>query len=138
MAAASLAAISARFGISFDVAAKWVADFIEARANKLAGQVTQTTYEAIQAALNEGVAVGESIDDLAGRIRTLFAQTYASRAETVARTEVISAYNGAACSARRSCRPTSWPGRSGSPPVTDAPAKSTLPPTGRSSGRHRA
>ena len=95
VAAASLAAISARFGISFDVAAKWVADFIEARANKLAGQVTQTTYEAIQAALNEGVAVGESIDDLAGRIRTLFAQTYASRAETVARTEVISAYNGA-------------------------------------------
>lgn len=39
---------------------------------------------------------GESIDDLATRIRTLFAQTYAGRARTVARTEVISAYNGAA------------------------------------------
>lgn len=91
----SLSAIAARFGISFDLAAPWVADFIEARTNTLAGQVTQTTYEAIQAALNEGVAVGESIDDLAGRIRTLFAQTYANRAETVARTEVISAYNGA-------------------------------------------
>ena len=41
------------------------------------------THGSIQAALNEGVAVGESIDDLAGRIRTLFAQTYANRAETV-------------------------------------------------------
>lgn len=92
---ASLAAISSRVGISFDVAAPWVADFIEARANLLAGQVTDTTYEAIQAALNEGVVYGESIDDLANRIRTLFVQTYSNRAETVARTEVISAYNGA-------------------------------------------
>lgn len=95
VSAASLAALSARVGISFDVSAPWVADFIEARANQLAGFVTDTTYEGIQAALNDGVAKGESIDDLADRIRTLFDQTYANRAETVARTEVISAYNGA-------------------------------------------
>lgn len=94
--AAGVTRLSVAYGIDFDLAARWVSDFIEARANQLAGQVTTTTYEAIQAALNEGVAAGESIDDLATRIRTLFQQTYASRAETVARTEVISAYNGAA------------------------------------------
>lgn len=88
-------ALALRFGVSFDIAAQGVSDFIEARANQLAGNVTQTTYEAIQAALNEGVAAGESIEQLGERIRTLFTQTYANRAVTVARTEVISAYNGA-------------------------------------------
>jgi HK97 family phage portal protein len=96
VAAASVTRLSIAYGIDFDLAARWVQDFIEARANLLAGQVTTTTYEAIQGALNEGVAAGESIDDLAERIRGLFQQTYANRAETVARTEVISAYNGAA------------------------------------------
>ena len=96
VAAASVTRLSISYGIDFDLAARWVQDFIEARANLLAGQVTTTTYEAIQGALNDGVAAGESIDDLAERIRGLFQQTYANRAETVARTEVISAYNGAA------------------------------------------
>lgn len=96
VAAASVTRLSIAYGIDFDLAARWVQDFVEARANLLAGQVTTTTYEAIQGALNEGVAAGESIDDLADRIRGLFQQTYAGRAETVARTEVISAYNGAA------------------------------------------
>jgi HK97 family phage portal protein len=95
VSATSLAALSARVGIAFDVSNPWVSDFIRARANQLAGQVTQTTYDAIQAALDDGVGVGESIDQLADRIRTLFTQTYRNRAETVARTEVISAYNGA-------------------------------------------
>lgn len=92
---ASGTALAVRFGIDFDLAAPWVAEFIDARANQLAGNVTTTTYEAIQAQLVEGVQAGESIDDLAARIRTLFTQTYAGRAETVARTEVIGAYNGA-------------------------------------------
>jgi HK97 family phage portal protein len=96
VAAAATTRLSIAYGIDFDLAAQWVSDFIEARANLLSGQVTATTYEAIQAALNDGVAAGEAIDDLADRIRTLFTQTYANRAETVARTEVISAYNGAA------------------------------------------
>lgn len=96
VAAASGGQLAAQFEVAFDVSAQWVRDFIEERANQLAGQITTTTYEAIQAQLVEGVLAGESIDDLATRIRTLFAQTYAGRARTVARTEVISAYNGAA------------------------------------------
>lgn len=93
---AGLARLSLSFGVSFDLADRWVADFIEARANMLAGQVTDTTYEAIQAQLVEGVGLGESIDELAVRIRSVFTEATTNRATVLARTEVISAYNGSA------------------------------------------
>lgn len=92
---AGLNRLSASFGVSFDLSAPYVTDFIEARANQLAGPVTETTYRAIQAELVEGVQAGESIDDLAARIRAVFADCSKNRATTIARTEVISAYNGA-------------------------------------------
>lgn len=88
--------IALQFGIAFDLAAPWVQDFIEQRVLDLAGHVTQTTYDAIRIQLTEGVAQGESIDKLADRVRTVFAQADELRATTIARTEVISAYNGAA------------------------------------------
>jgi HK97 family phage portal protein len=94
--AAGLSRLAMSFGVSFDISARWVQDFIEARANQLAGQVTATTYDAIQAELVAGVAGGESIDDLATRIRSVFAQASKTRATVIARTEVISAYNGSA------------------------------------------
>lgn len=80
--------------LGFDVKSPFATEFIEARANQLAWNVTQTTYDAINEQLSEGASLGESIPDIAKRIRNLFDQTYASRAQTVARTEVISAYNG--------------------------------------------
>ena len=93
---AGTARLSHSFGVSFDLSAPWVSDFIGARANKLAGQVTQTTYEAIQQAMTDGVQAGEGIDDIARRIRGVFAEASTQRATVIARTEVISAYNGAA------------------------------------------
>lgn len=87
-----------RFGIAFDLDAPFVAEFIDARANQLAGQVTDTTYQAVKDALAEGVNAGESIPDLAARLRHVFDTASSSRAVTIARTEVISAYNGAATS----------------------------------------
>lgn len=95
-ASAGMERVALTFGVSFDLEAPWVRDMIEARANQLAGQVTQTTYDAIVAELVEGVAAGESIDDLATRVRGVFAQADELRALRIARTEVISAYNGAA------------------------------------------
>lgn len=92
----ALTRLAAQLDVSFDLEAPYVREFVEARANQLAGQVTQTTYDAIRAQLVDGVAAGESIDDLAARIRTVFAQASELRAVTIARTEVISAYNGAA------------------------------------------
>lgn len=95
-ATASLQAIAVRFGLSFDVHAPWVEQFIEQRAQQLAGHVTQTTYDAIRTQMSDAVGLGESIEDIADRIRAVFAQANDTRATTIARTEVISAYNGAA------------------------------------------
>lgn len=96
VAAASGARVSDLFGLDFDLDAAWVQDFIRARANQLAGQVTQTTYEAIQGALQAGVSEGEAIPELAKRIEDVFDTASTSRAVTIARTETVSAYNGAA------------------------------------------
>lgn len=87
--------LSARLALDFNLDSPWASDFIKTRAKQLAGYITDTTYSAIQEQLAEGASLGESIATLADRISQLFDQTYAKRAETVARTEVISAYNGA-------------------------------------------
>lgn len=92
----AMARLSVEFGIDFDLSAPWVDDFIRNRAQQLAGQVNQTTYDAIRQALVDGVAAGESIDAIAARVRQVFSQASETRAVTIARTEVISAYNGAA------------------------------------------
>lgn len=88
--------VNSAFGVSFDLEAPFVQDFIHARANQLAGQVTDTTYQAIQQALADGVAQGASIDDLAAGVQHVFDVASTSRARTIARTEVISASNGSA------------------------------------------
>lgn len=84
------------FGVSFDLEAPFIQDFIGARANQLAGQVTSSTYAAIQQALQDGVAAGEDINRIAARVQDVFAQASTNRAKTIARTEVISAANGSA------------------------------------------
>lgn len=94
--AQGFARVSSSFGISFDLGAEDVDQFIQARANQLAGQVTDTTYAAIQDALVEGINEGDGIPELSRRIREVFETASSSRATTIARTEVISAYNGSA------------------------------------------
>ena len=93
---AGVTRVNNAFGVSFDLEAPFVQDFIRARANQLAGQVTDTTYSAIQQALADGVANGASIDDLARGVQDVFDVASRSRAQTIARTEVISASNGSA------------------------------------------
>lgn len=93
---AGVTRVNNAFGVSFDLEAPFVQDFIAARANQLAGQVTDTTYAAIQQALQDGVAAGEDINRIAARVQDVFAQASTNRAKTIARTEVISAANGSA------------------------------------------
>lgn len=93
-AGAGLDRINAAFDVSFDVTAPFVRDFLEARSNQLAGGVTQTTYDAIVQALAAGAAEGEGIDALAERVRHVFTVATEARSTVIARTEVISAYNG--------------------------------------------
>lgn len=92
-----------RFGIDFDLKAPGVTEFVDSRVNQLAGHVTDTTYGQIKTALNEGISLGESIPDLSARVEHVF-EVGKSRATTIARTEVIGSYNGAA-SARASALP---------------------------------
>lgn len=71
-----------------------VVRMIQQRANKLAGQVNDTTYQAIKDQLSEGVAAGENVDDLADRIGSVF-DAAPTRARTIARTESVGGYNAA-------------------------------------------
>lgn len=82
------------FGLGFDLDAPYVAEFVKARANQLAGPVTDTTYEAVKATLAEGAKAGEDVPALARRIRSVFDEADRVRSVRIARTEVISAYNG--------------------------------------------
>jgi HK97 family phage portal protein len=88
------ARVSDAFGLAFDLEAPYAREFVTARANQLSGPVTNTTYEAIKAQMAEGVAAGEDIPTLARRIRAVFSDAATLRARTIARTEVISAFNG--------------------------------------------
>lgn len=99
VASGALGRVTDQFGVSFDLEAEFVQSFIEDRANQLAGLVTDTTYQAITEQLAEGVEAGESVDDLADRIEAVFDDAVGNRAEVIARTEVISASNGAAMEA---------------------------------------
>ena len=72
------------------------ADILRSRANKMAADVTQTTFNDIQDQLAQGVQAGENIGQLANRVRHVFADATANRALLIARTESHAAMNQAA------------------------------------------
>jgi HK97 family phage portal protein len=95
------ARVAERFGISFDVEAAFAQEFVAARSNQLSGKVTATTYDAIKAEMAEGVGLGEDIPTIAKRIQEVFAQATKMRSTRIARTEVISAFNGSSTEVMR-------------------------------------
>lgn len=94
--AQGFARVSDWAGIAFDLESPYVRDFILNRANKLAGQVTDTTYEQIRLALADGVSDGATIDQLGAAVQSVFDHATGARAATIARTEVVGAFNGSA------------------------------------------
>lgn len=94
VSALAIAETVGTLGIGFDIKNPLVDEFISARALDMAGLVTQTTYAAIRQEMIEGVAAGEGIPEIAKRIRGVFDNASRNRSVTIARTEVISAYNG--------------------------------------------
>lgn len=85
------------FGLSWDHLDPNVTAAMTDRLNVLAGQITATTQAALEAQiLQSGVEAGESIDDLARRLRGVFSDLSTWRAETIARTETVGGYNAAA------------------------------------------
>lgn len=68
---------------------------------KFSTSVNKTTNKKLSATLNEGVANGESIDDLASRVEDVFNMTDRSRSVLIARTETSRAVNFATGEAYR-------------------------------------
>jgi len=87
--------VADKFNTRFSPRLAVVRAFIIRRAKQLAGRVTDTTYRDITKQLAEGATAGEGIPLLAARVTRVFDVATTSRAKMIARTEVISAYNGA-------------------------------------------
>jgi len=80
--------------MGFDVHDPRVDAFLLARAQRFAEEVNATTYEALQKSLIEGIKAGEDIPTLAKRVEDVMGERIRSTPTTIARTEVIGAYNG--------------------------------------------
>lgn len=88
--------VLAELGVVFDLDDAATREFLRRAASNVVG-ITDTTREAVRAALIEGQRAGEGVDQLAGRLRDLQAFGDA-RARTIARTELAHASNTAALS----------------------------------------
>lgn len=83
-------------GISFDLADPHVARFLFDQTQRFAVRLNDTTWDMLKASLGEGIDLGEGMDQLAARVRAVMGERIRSSAETIARTETVSAYTGAA------------------------------------------
>lgn len=92
-AAGQLALRQTGSGLRFDMRAPRAERFLLNRTQRFAQEVSQVRWDRLKASLNAGVQAGEGIDELAARVAGGMQVTRTS-AETIARTEVISAYNG--------------------------------------------
>jgi hypothetical protein len=91
----ALASTSVTMNVDFNVAARdSVKELIRERANQLAGHVSDSTYDQVTRVLRDGIIEGKSIPALADLVQTELQGASRTRAETIARTEVVSAYNG--------------------------------------------
>ena len=81
-------------GLSFDMRNPKVRELLAQAGEKIRG-INDTTAEALRAELQEGVAAGEGIRDLAQRVGEVFDHAESYRSERIARTEVVGLSNAA-------------------------------------------
>jgi HK97 family phage portal protein len=83
-------------GVSFDQFDTAVTKAMDSRLKVLAGQVTATTQSVLESrVLAEGVAAGESVTELAARVRSVYSDLSTWRATLIARTETVGGFNEA-------------------------------------------
>lgn len=92
---AAVKEIAAELGIAFDVLQPGLLDYTKREAAWLVTQVTDTTKANVRAALEAGIEAGDSVPDLAKRIRESDAAFGKARSELIARTETTRVTNGA-------------------------------------------
>jgi HK97 family phage portal protein len=92
----SLAAVSDLTGValSFDLANPFVRDVLRLLAQRIVG-ITETTRQDVQRVVGQALDDGVSLDDLSGRLKGLFEETYRGRSMAISRTESMVAYNEA-------------------------------------------
>ena len=73
-----------------------MSNVLASRANRMAGEVTGTTFKHLTDELAEGYDNGESIPQLGERVKKVFNNASTSRARLIAQTESVSAMNEAA------------------------------------------
>jgi HK97 family phage portal protein len=83
-------------GGSFSLSDPKAAQFLERKSQKFAVEVNSTTWDTLKVSLGEGLDAGEGTDQLAQRVKTVMGDRIRSSAEVIARTEVLSSYNGGA------------------------------------------
>lgn len=76
---------------AFDVQNPNILRAIETQVQRFAESVNGTTWTALQASMAEGIAAGESIDQIAARIIEIMGDRIRSSGETIARTETTTA-----------------------------------------------
>ncbi|MFF9643673.1 phage portal protein [Kitasatospora aureofaciens] len=87
--------VGAQLGDGFDLDEQVLAE-LDKRLDVLAGQINQTTEAALRAQLlHHGVQQGESVDELRARLQKVFTDLTDWRAQMIARTETVGAFNAA-------------------------------------------
>lgn len=80
-------------GIGFNLDNPRAQKFLEDQAGKLIKNIDETTRDELGKTLSAGLDAGEGIPELQDRVRQVFTKASDSRAEMIARTEVIKASN---------------------------------------------
>lgn len=88
---AELQADDLGFALVFDVADPFVARAIERQVQRFAEQVNGTTWDALRAAISEGIGEGDDIEQIAARVEAVMGDRIRSDGETIARTETTAA-----------------------------------------------
>lgn len=86
-------------GSTFDSNTDAIRRYFETRSQKASSAINDETDKQLKASLAEGIANGESIQDLIDRVEQVFGAAAGYRAERIARTETIAASTYASISA---------------------------------------
>ena len=78
--------------LGFDKTNPFIQDYLHTQALAHAKGINATTQKALQQELSDGLANGESVDQLATRIQSVFAEAQGYRSQLIARTETAQAY----------------------------------------------
>jgi len=80
-------------GVEFDVENPRVVEFLNTKVRKFSLEVNDTTLDDLYKTLTAGVKEGEGIPALRKRVKAVFTEATTSRADNIARTEVIGSSN---------------------------------------------